>query len=142
MESKDQSIRRSAGVICVALGLFAWTDFLYEISSGDLDFTNYEPLLLPMGIGLMQPGRLWMWLGRFQLFTLAVYSAILIFGSATMTAQTEFLVFEFDRSSANARGVGIIVLMHTFYLAGIVWVYFSIFTKRRESNPIYELNSN
>ena len=142
MEINDQSVRRTAGVVCIALGLFAWTDFFYEISSGNLDFTNFEPLLLPVGIGLVHPGRFWMWVGRLLLFTLAAYSVILIFGSATMTTQTEFLVFEFDRSSASARGIGIIVLMHALYFFGILWVNFSIFAKRKPNKSIFDLNAN
>ena len=142
MENVDRPFRLAAGVVCVALGLFGWTDFLQELTTGVLDFTNFEPILLPIGIILIQPGRGWLWLARIQLFVLCLYSAILVIGSSTMTDQTQFLVFEFDRNTASASGVGLIILMHALYLAGILWVYFSIFGRRRERDPVFELNSN
>ena len=142
MEHVDRPFRMAAAVVCVALGLFAWTDFIQEITSGVLDFTNFEPILLPIGIALIQPGRGWLWLARIQLFILCCYSAILVIGSAVMTDQTQFLVFEFDRNTASASGVGLIILMHALYLAGILWVYFSIFGHPRAKDPVYELNTN
>ena len=104
-----------------------------ERSSGVLDFTNFEPILLPLGISLVLHGNGWRWFNRFLLFVLACYSALLAAGSLLMSDQTEFLVLEFGRQAATASGTGLVVLMHGLYLAAILWVYFSIFGARTQN---------
>ena len=116
-----------AGVVCVVLGLFAWLNFVGEITSGELDLLNFETLLFPVGIGLLQPNLFWKWIGRIQLFALALFSGVLLAGFLFMSQETKFLVFEFNKSGGSFSGVGIVLFLHGVFFLGILWVYFSIF---------------
>lgn len=131
-----------AGVVCVVLGLFAWLNFIGEITSGELDLLNFETLLFPVGIGLLQPNSFWKWIGRIQLFALALFSGILLAGFLFMSEETKFLVFEFNKSGGSFSGAGVVLLLHGVFFSGILWVYFSIFGHTTSEDAALPVNYN
>ena len=142
MKHVDRSPLYSAGVVCVALGMFAWSDFIGEITSGDLDLLNFETLLLPIGIGLLQPGLFWKWVARIQLFSLAAFSAVLLIGFVFMSDETKFLVYEYNNAGGTFSGTSIVLFLHGMFFAGIVWVYFSIFGSTIHASSELNINQN
>lgn len=132
----------SAGIVCIALGLFAWTDFLQEVNGGDLDLTNFETILFPIGIALVQPGKLWQWIARIQLFALALFSGIILVGFLFMSDETKFLVFDFDKTGGYLSGAGPVLFMHGLFFAGILWVYFSMFVHRKPETDSFDIQNN
>ncbi|MDA1027680.1 MAG: hypothetical protein O3B41_01320 [Bacteroidetes bacterium] len=132
----------SAGVICVALGLIAWSNFIGEITSGNLDLLNFETLLFPIGIGLIQPGVFWIWVARIQLFALALYSGTILVGFLFMSDQTKFLVYEFHNEGGSLSGTGIVLFLQSLFFVGILWVYFSNFAGRKIAKSINPIQIN
>jgi len=132
----------ASGVICIVMGIMAWSRFIIQVTSGDLDLFNFETLLFPIGIGLLGPGPLWVWIGRFQLFLLALYSGVLIFGYLFMSAESQFLVFEFNVPESPLSGPTILFLLHTGFFVGTLWLYFSIFASGRKESPPFQIHTN
>jgi len=141
---KAQTLKPSfaAGIVCIVLGIFAWSDFIGEVSSGDLDLLNFETLLFPVGVGLIKPGLFWRWVARIQLFALALFSGTLLVGFLFMSEETKFLVFELNSDGGSFSGVGIVLVLHTLFFSGILWVYFSMFASKRESSSSMDINVN
>ena len=142
MKKESTSRSLSSGVICVALGLIAWSNFIGEITSGDLDLLNFQTILFPIGIGLIQPGMLWNWVARLQLFVLALYSATILFGFLFMSDQTKFLVYEFHNAGGSLSGTGIVLFLQTLFFAGVLWVYFSIFAGHKAPKSLQNIQLN
>jgi hypothetical protein len=120
----------------------AWSRFLGDVVTGDLDLFNFETLLFPIGIGLLKPGPLWIWIGRIQLFLLAFYSGVLLFGFMTMSAESLFLVFEFDVPEGSLSEPTMLFLLQAGFFIGTLWVYFSIFAAGRDHSPPFHIHSN
>ncbi len=142
MNKKPVPPSLSAGVICVALGLIAWSNFIGEVTSGDLNLLNFETILFPIGIGLIRPGTFWDWVARLQLFALALYSGTVLIGFLFMSDQTKFLVYEFHNSGGSLSGTGIVLFLQSLFFVGILWIYFSTFAGRKKTESVPNLQIN
>ncbi len=141
---KKQPLNRffAAGVVCISLGLMAWSNFIGEITSGDLDLLNFETVLFPIGIALIKPGAAWHWFARIQLFVLALYSGTIVFGFLFMSDETKFLVYEVSKTGGTFSGTGIVLFLHALFFCSILWIYFSIFAGRSAHGPLSNIHVN
>ena len=75
------SVATVAGTICVILGVAATIRYGVSLLSGSIDAVDFTPILLPLGIALLDGSRFWIWVARLQLFLLALLSSstILVF---------------------------------------------------------------
>jgi hypothetical protein len=116
-----------AGTICVILGVAATIRYGVSLLSGSIDAVDFTPILLPLGIALLDGSRFWIWVARLQLFLLALLSSSTILVFLLMSEESRRVSFELTDNVGQVSGGGIILLTQGLYLAAILWVYFVIF---------------
>jgi len=138
MQLNPHSIRVS-GIICTVLGIFATTQYLSELLSGTVDAVNYDALLLPIGISLLDSGQVWKWMARIQLFLMALVSFATVIVFLLMSDDNRALTFELHDNIGTLSGTGIILLSQGLLFAATLWIYFSIFAN--SSNRRYSIDN-
>ena len=121
------SVATVAGTICVILGVAATIRYGVSLLSGSIDAVDFTPILLPLGIALLDGSRFWIWVARLQLFLLALLSSSTILVFLLMSEESRRVSFELTDNVGQVSGGGIILLTQGLYLAAILWVYFTIF---------------
>jgi len=132
------SVATVAGTICVILGVAATIRYGVSLLSGSIDAVDFTPILLPLGIALLDGSRFWIWVARLQLFLLALLSSSTILVFLLMSEESRRVSFELTDNVGQVSGGGIILLTQGLYLAAILWVYFVIFAgpSRFSSRPV------
>jgi len=137
IDSRTPEVRSTtllvSGVVCLVLGLFASFRFGFNLVAGTVDAVDFDPLLLPIGIALLRPGRFAAWLARVQLFLMAVISAATVVVFLLMTPENRSITFSLHDNIGVLSGGGIILLSQGLFLAAVLWIYFSIFAAPPET---------
>ena len=116
-----------AGIICTVFGLFATLRFGMDLSSGSVDAVDYNSLLLPLGMALLDPSTFWRWVARIQLFFLALVTSATLVVFVWMSDESRSITFDLHDNVGVLSGPGIILISQGLFLAATLWIYFSIF---------------
>lgn len=105
--------------------------------AGSVNAVDYSPILLPVGIALLEGNRFWLWIARLHLFLLALLTSATILVFMLMSEESRGITFELHDNIGRMSGGGLILLTQGLFLAAILWVYFSIFAgpTRTTSRP-------
>lgn len=129
-----------AGTICTILGVAATIRYSVSLMSGTVNAVDFAPILLPLGIALLEGNRFWIWLARIHLFVLALLSSSTILVFLLMSEESRGITFELNDNIGRISGGGLILLTQGIFLAAILWIYFAIFTG--PSRSISRINSD
>jgi len=127
MHPSRSAVRTTAGTICTILGAAASIRFALALTAGTVNAVDYTPILLPLGIALLEGNRFWVWMARVHLFVLALLSSATILVFLLMSDESRSVTFELHDNIGRISGGGLILLTQGIFLAAILWVYFSIF---------------
>jgi len=95
--------------------------------SGGVSAVEYDALLLPVGIALLDSGTLFRWVARVHLFVLALVSFATIIVFLLMSDDGRAATFELHDNIGTLSGTGIILVSQGLLFAAALWIYFSIF---------------
>ncbi len=134
MLSSRSAVTTVAGTICVLLGAAGTLRFGVSLLSGSVDVVDFSPVLLPLGIALLDGNRFWAWVARMHLFILALLSSSTILIFLLMSEESRSITFELSDNIGRVSGGGVILLTQGLFLAAILWIYFAIFAGPTRSN--------
>ncbi len=124
-----------AGTICTLLGVAATVRFTVSLMSGTVNAVDYAPVLLPLGIALLEGNQFWVWVARLHLFGLALISSATILVFLVMSDESRNITFELHDNIGRISGGGLILVTQGIFLAAILWVYFAIFAGPTRFSP-------
>ncbi len=116
-----------SGTVCTLLGIFATMQYASGLLSGTVNAVEYNALLLPVGIALLDSGRFFRWVARIQLFVMALVSFATVTVFLLMSDDGRAATFELHDNIGTLSGTGIILLSQGLLFAAALWIYFSIF---------------
>lgn len=116
-----------AGTICAILGAAASIRFALTLMAGTINAVDFSPILLPLGIALLEGNQFWTWVARLHLFLLALPTSATILVFVLMSEESRGITFELHDNIGRLSGGGLILVSQGIFLAAILWVYFSIF---------------
>ena len=134
MLSSRSAVTTVAGTICVLLGTAGTLRYGVSLLSGSVDIVDFSPVLLPLGIALLEANRFWAWVARMHLFILALLSSSTILILLLMSEESRGITFELSDNIGRLSGGGLILLTQGLFLAAILWIYFAIFAMPSRSN--------
>lgn len=124
-----------AGTVCAVLGAAATIRYAVSIMSGTVNAVDFAPVLLPLGIALLEGNRFWVWVARLHLFILALLSSSTILVFLLMSDENRGITFELHDNIGRISGGGLILLTQGIFLAAILWIYFAIFAGPTRFTP-------
>lgn len=127
MYPSRSTVTTVAGTICALLGATATIRYGVSLMSGSVNAVDYAPVLLPLGIALLEGNRFWVWMARLHLFILALLSSSTILVFLLMSEESRSITFELNDNIGRISGGGLILLTQGIFLAAILWIYFAIF---------------
>ena len=129
MRPPRSTVTHVSGIICTIVGMVATVRYGVSLFSGSINAVDYDPLLLPLGIVLLQGNRLWMWLARIHLFLMALISSATILVFLLMSEESRSITFELHDNVGRISGGGLILLTQAILLGAILWIHFAIFSQ-------------
>jgi hypothetical protein len=129
MTPSRSAISFVAGTICAILGTAASIRFALTLMAGSINAVDFSPILLPLGIALLEGNRLWVWVARVHLFLMALLTSSTLLVFVLMSEESRGITFELHDNIGRLSGGGLILITQGIFLAATLWVYFSIFAQ-------------